>query len=369
MAKRHKAVAAINGDFGTPSGRPAHTFAEDGDLKQVSFARAPTFAMTRDERTANFGRPSEAVTAKETDTWEVERWNFGEPGFTDLSGFTAPGGSLEVPPTNACSTRLQAASGRRWAPGKAGVEVDFHVTEVGCAPQAFGPPGPGQVVLAAQPGSDGAILLNSLSLGEAVTLTWSIGFAGVLDTAGGLPLLVENGLQVVPRPCTTSVCKRHPRTGIGVTPAGRILMVVVDGRRRDSKGVKLLRFARIMQGLRASFAVNLDGGGSSTMVVRGPKGGLKVVNEPSDGRQRKVSSAILVLKGRDRGEVIGAPLRGAPAAAPARPQAIDRAGELAAMDPGSTGGLAEAVARGTFGPPVQLPPELRRALRVFRSSR
>jgi Tol biopolymer transport system component/exopolysaccharide biosynthesis protein len=369
MARRHEAVAAINGDFGTPSGRPSHTFAEDGDLKQVSFTVAPTFSMTQDERTAHFGRPSETVTADETDTWQVERWNFGEPGFTEISAFTAPGGTLEVPPTNACSVRLQAASGRRWAPGKAGVGVDFQVTEVGCVPQAFGLPAPGQVVLAAQPGSDGAILLNSLFLGKAVTLTWSIGFAGVLDTVGGLPLLVENGVQVVPRPCTTSLCRRHPRTGIGVTPAGRLLMVVVDGRRRDSKGVKLVRFARIMQGLRASFAMNLDGGGSSTMVVRGPRGGLKVVNEPSDGRQRRVSSAILVLKGADRGEVIGAPLPGAPAAAPARPQATTRAGELAAMDPGSTGGLAEAQAGGTFGPPVQLPPELRRALRVFRSSR
>src|ERR671918_1028562 len=366
MAKRHQAVAAINGDFGTPSGRPSHTFAEDGDLKQVSFAVAPTFAMTQDEKTTHFSRPFETVTAKETDVWPVDRWNFRQPGFTDVAGFTPAVGALDVPPANACSARLQAVSGQRWAPGLAGVEVDFHVAEVGCATVGFGPPAPGQVVLSGHPGSDAAILLNSLSLGETVTLTWSIGFPGVLDTVGGIPLLLENGVIAVPKPCRGSICKRHPRTAIGVTPTGRILMVVVDGRRKDSKGVTLVRLARVMQGLNASFAMNLDGGGSSTMVVRGRKGGLKVVNRPSGGRQRKVSSAVLILKGKDKGESIGGPL--AAPLQPAPPPTTDRAGEIAAMDPASTGGLAEALARGTFGPRLDLPPDLRRALRIFRSA-
>lgn len=369
MARRHTAVAAINGDFGTPSGRPSHTFAEDGDLKQVSFAVAPTFAMTQDELTTHIGRPFETVTAKETDAWQVERWNFGEPGFTDIAGYTPASGTLEVPPANACSARLQAASGRRWAPGLAGVEVDFQVTEVACATTAFGLPAPGQVVLSAQPGSDAGIMVNSLSLGETVTVTWSIGFAGVLDTVGGLPLLLENGVNVVPRPCSTAVCNKHPRTGIGVTATGRILLVVVDGRRSDSRGITLVQFGNLMASLHAVHALNLDGGGSSTMWVD-PKGPIKgrVVNVPSDGQQRKVSSAVLVLKGADPGEAIGAPLARTPEAGAAPAPARDQAGELAAMDPASTGGLAEAMAEGTFGPRVDLPRELRRALRLFRSA-
>jgi exopolysaccharide biosynthesis protein len=365
MAKRHKAVAGINGDFGTESGRPSHTFAEDGDLKQVSFAVAPTFAITADEQQTTFDRPQETVTAAEQDTWSIERWNFGAPPFTDISSFTPAGGTLEVPPPNACAVRLLQASGRRWAPNNAGVEVDYAVNEVSCSttPMAVN----GGVVLAARPGSDGAILIGSLTMGETVTLTWSIGFPSVLDTVGGTPLLLENG-AVVAEPCNESICKRHPRTAIGVTAAGRILMVVIDGRRKDSKGVKIVKLAKVMQGLGATFAINLDGGGSSTMVVKGKKGGLQVVNEPSDGNQRKVSSAVLVIKGKDPGEVIGAPIPRQPSAA-APPPANDRAGERAVLDPASTGGLAEALAEGTFGPPVELPPELRRALRAFRSSR
>jgi exopolysaccharide biosynthesis protein len=367
MAKRHKAVAAINGDFGLPSGRPSHTFAEDGDLKQISFAVAPNFAMTQDEATTRIARPFETVTAAEHDDWPVDRWNFGPPGATDISAYTPAAGSLDLPPANACSARLQAQGGQRWAPGLAGVQVDYGVTEVTCATTAVAAPGPGQVVLSGHPGTEGGTLVGSLSIGETVTLTWSVGFAGVLDTVGGNPLLVENGVAAVPKPCTTSICKTHPRTGIGVTPSGRILMVVVDGRREGSRGVTLVRFAKVFLKLRASIALNLDGGGSSTMVVRGKRGGLKVVNRPSDGKQRKVSSAVLVLKGKDPGESIGGPL--AAPLAPAPLPAKDRAGEIAAKDPASTGGLAEALVSGTFGPRLDLPRELRRVLRIFRSAR
>jgi Phosphodiester glycosidase/WD40-like Beta Propeller Repeat len=363
MARRHRAVAAINGDFGMPSGRPSHTFMEDGDLKQVSFAVAPTFAMTADEQRSTFGRPLETMAVIEDDVWPVARWNFGPPAFTDVAAFTPAGGALEVPPGNACAARLVPAGGRRWAAANAGVELDYTVDAVGCstAPMDLG----GDVVVAARPGSDGAILIGSLRPGETVTLSGSVGFPGVLDTVGGIPLLVENG-AVMATPCASSLCKRHPRTAIGVTPAGRILMVVVDGRRKDSKGVTLVRLARLMRTLGASHALNLDGGGSSTMVVRGKGDRPRVVNRPSDGSQRRVSSAVLVIKGRDPGEVVGAPPARTSGQAP--PPAPTGAGRIAVHDPASTGGLLEAMAEGTFGLPVDLPPPLRRALRAFRSA-
>ena len=55
--------------------------------------------------------------------------------------------------------------------------------------------------------------------------------------------------------------------------------------------------AEIMRDLGAVQALNLDGGGSSTMVVRG-----EVVNKPSDDRERQLTNAILVLRGADPGE-------------------------------------------------------------------
>ncbi|MGH2662823.1 MAG: phosphodiester glycosidase family protein [Actinomycetota bacterium] len=358
MAKRHGAVAAVNGDFGLPSGRPSHTFAEDGDLKQVSFAVAPNFALSQDESASYFGRPFEATTAVEGgDTWQIERWNFREPPFNDLALFTAVGGTLEVPPANACAARLTPVTGRRMAPGQAGIEVDYSVSAVSCS--ALPMPLNGGIVLAAQPGSDGAMFLQSLTIGEGVRVSWSVGFPGVADTIGGIPKLVEAG-QVVATKCSQSICAKHPRTGVGMTAVGKILLVVVDGRRKDSKGVTLRKFGQIMQSLGAVEAINLDGGGSSTMVIKG-----KVVNEPSDGKQRRVSSAILVLNRPDRGEQIGPPLARMAPSSPGPVTADPQAAEAAIQDPASTGGLLEAMAEGTFERPVDLRRSLERALEEF----
>jgi Phosphodiester glycosidase len=88
------------------------------------------------------------------------------------------------------------------------------------------------------------------------------------------------------------VAARHPRTLAGVRADGRLLLVTVDGRRTGwSAGVTLPEAARLMRSLGAREALNLDGGGSSSMVVRG-----RVVNRPSDPTgERAVSDALVVL--------------------------------------------------------------------------
>ena len=88
------------------------------------------------------------------------------------------------------------------------------------------------------------------------------------------------------------VASRNPRTLAGVRRDGRILFVTVDGRRPGwSAGVTLPEAARVMRALGARDALNLDGGGSTTMTVRG-----EVVNLPSDPTgERAVSNGVLVL--------------------------------------------------------------------------
>lgn len=83
----------------------------------------------------------------------------------------------------------------------------------------------------------------------------------------------------------------HPRTAIGFSAdRSRIIMVVVDGRSDYSKGVSTKQLADIMKLSGASDALNLDGGGSSVMVVRN-----KIQNTPSDGTERAVGNALLVV--------------------------------------------------------------------------
>jgi hypothetical protein len=91
------------------------------------------------------------------------------------------------------------------------------------------------------------------------------------------------------------VRQRNPRTMVGVDARGRVLLVAVDGRQAGhSAGLSILEAAQVMRALGAVTAMNLDGGGSTTMVVEG-----RVVNRPSDpGGEREDGDAVLVAPRR-----------------------------------------------------------------------
>ncbi|MBS43061.1 MAG: hypothetical protein CMH83_07885 [Nocardioides sp.] len=93
----------------------------------------------------------------------------------------------------------------------------------------------------------------------------------------------------------------HPRTAIGIDyDTHRVLMLVIDGRQRFSRGYTMVELADKMIELGADEALNLDGGGSSTMIAR--RDGKKVVvNSPSDGFQRRVANTVEVRYTRPRG--------------------------------------------------------------------
>jgi len=92
---------------------------------------------------------------------------------------------------------------------------------------------------------------------------------------------------------------RNPRTLLGVKDDGSFLFVVVDGRRSTSLGVTAQQSGSIMQYLGAKHAVNLDGGGSSTMVVI-ENDRVIVKNRPSNagGSERRVGSMMLAYEKR-----------------------------------------------------------------------
>ncbi|MCY2961285.1 MAG: phosphodiester glycosidase family protein [Planctomycetota bacterium] len=82
--------------------------------------------------------------------------------------------------------------------------------------------------------------------------------------------------------------ERAPRTAVGVTHDRRLLLLVIDGRSTESPGATLAETARMLIEAGATDAINLDGGGSTTLVIAG-----QVVNHPSDpGGARRVGSAL-----------------------------------------------------------------------------
>lgn len=114
------------------------------------------------------------------------------------------------------------------------------------------------------------------------------------ELISGHPLLVTNGVKNTLSSSDGLVATRNPRTLIGVNAdTTRMYLVVVDGRQSGySAGMTLWECQDFMQGVLGAYqALNFDGGGSSTMVVRGT-----VVNSPSDpGGERSVANSLQVI--------------------------------------------------------------------------
>ncbi|HAG08013.1 MAG TPA: copper amine oxidase [Desulfotomaculum sp.] len=133
---------------------------------------------------------------------------------------------------------------------------------------------------------------NQLLLGYYDPAKGSIPSLKHLVTAG--PLLVSEGQplwQGVVEGFRGSILKRAARTAVGVNKQGHLLFVVVDGRQKEPKaGLSLEEMAYLMVDLGAQSAAALDGGGSSAMWVKD-----RLVSHPSDGKERKIANAFLIL--------------------------------------------------------------------------
>ena len=90
---------------------------------------------------------------------------------------------------------------------------------------------------------------------------------------------------------------KNPRTAVGLTEDGRVIFFAVDGRRNGySAGLTLAELASSMWALGCKKAINLDGGGSTTVLIKNyATGKYELKNRPTDGEQRKISSAILFV--------------------------------------------------------------------------
>ena len=90
---------------------------------------------------------------------------------------------------------------------------------------------------------------------------------------------------------------RASRTAIGITKTGKIVLMVFDGRQEPwSCGGNYAEIAQVMLDAGCEFAINLDGGGSTTYVARLPgEEELQVINRPSDGFQRSVATSLFVV--------------------------------------------------------------------------
>jgi hypothetical protein len=338
MAAANGAVAGVNGDFATRYGAPSHLSMVDGELWTSGKTGGQGFAFSENGKTAYAGTPKLKFSARRFGRKAVSlaEMNVGVPKRSQIRAYTVRGGSAVRPPGTKtpkstdpryCAVRLTPISPMGWSgPKRAAVtrtyNVDAQPAKCERTPLLIG--GAGNVVLAAKASGTGADWVRRLDRGMAVKLSWGFeNWFGVTDFVGGNPMLVQNGKNVAPDYSAgdNNLYWYNPRTSVGVNAgcgdtdpgtACKIWVVTVDGRQTSngwSKGMQLPGIASEFVTLGAEDAVNLDGGGSTTMWVKKrndaycesvPNAGGCLVNRPSPSTGERVTiEGLTVLATRD----------------------------------------------------------------------
>jgi flagellar hook assembly protein FlgD len=288
---RDYTVAGVNGDlFAWEDGRPSGILLRSGIIDHPPLPERSSIGITSDgilrvDRVLMFGTWRGTGQRRSMDLNRVPGAN-GFALFTTSWGPATPvvEGAIEavvhpLPPT---------------VPGQDLQGPVIQLTQGGNTPIPAG----GAVLLArgtaAQRLAEEAALGTNLVFRLLLNPDWTA--AGVSEAIGGGPVLVRDGKPVFRHFefFTTAQLARNPRTAVGQLADGRIVLVVVDGRRRGySVGMTNFELAQTMVRLGAVTASALDGGGSSTIAFDG-----NVLNRPSDpGGERPVSECLCLLYG------------------------------------------------------------------------
>ena len=134
-------------------------------------------------------------------------------------------------------------------------------------------------------------------VGDKAVITQELGspWNQAVEIMGAGPRLVEKGAVKVTAGWEQFPADirygRAPRSAVAILKNGNYLFGVVDGRQQESVGLTLTEWAELLVKMGARDAMNLDGGGSSALVIGG-----ELQNSPSDGHERSVGSALILTK-------------------------------------------------------------------------
>ena len=141
--------------------------------------------------------------------------------------------------------------------------------------------------------------LGTLKIGDTVQIETSIdsGWKDVTQAVSGDEMLVENGVAVTDF-AHESADLNASRTAVGIKKDGTVVFYTGDGRQSTyAAGLTLPQLAQRMVELGCVTALNLDGGGSTTISAQYPgDSALSGVNQPSDGKQRKCANFIFLVR-------------------------------------------------------------------------
>lgn len=289
LVKRTNAVAGINGDFFPFTGDPLGAMVRSGELLSPPFPNRAVFGWGKALSAVGRLKWKATLYPDGSDKIDINAMNeeWGEDGF--VLNTAAAGLSLAKLPNAHMVIKLDSS----------GIPPSGKVTgvfESVITDQESVQVDDGTMILVAR-GESRIARLAKLKPGQKVTVdiaTLGLDWNKVDNVIGGGPFLVVGGKKFVDWKeagfAQTFALKRHPRTAIGKTKEGDIWMVAVEGRQSMSEGANLDELAAIMQDLGCIDAINLDGGGSTTLNLYG-----LTMNRPSDGKERPLANAVLFV--------------------------------------------------------------------------
>jgi hypothetical protein len=278
-------VAGVNGDlFAWQQGFPSGMLIQDGVMHASPNSARSSIGIGADgslliDRVSFFG------------TWQGTGQRRPVNGVNKLAGaavlYTPAWGATTPPGTGTVEATLSA-----FPSATPGADLAGLVAQV---KQGGGTPIPPNGAVLVARGAQGPRLSAEAPVGQTVTvrLTLRPDWTGVVDALGGGPQIVREGRPVFRAQeefSSYQLSLRHPRSAVGQTADGRIVMLAVDGRQPGySVGMTNFELALALMRYGVVTGTALDGGGSTTMAYDG-----KVLNRPSDGSERAVAEALLV---------------------------------------------------------------------------
>lgn len=286
MVQDQNAVAGINGDFFASFNysSPLGIVVRDGDIISTVTEREinlPTLAIDKNNQVLlSYWTTSIKVITEQNNIINIKSKNKASSNYSDIRLYD-----------------------KNWSKKTFGntlfkdmVEViinDDQVMDVRNGQPAIDMPLEGYILAGA--GNAGKILLDNFKVGDRVKLEIISypDYENIKAALGGGAVIVREG-KSVNNTNDINITGDQPRTGIGITrDKSQLMLVTLDGRHTSYKGMSQEAFSKILIELGAYEALNLDGGGSTTMVVN-PIGDHKptIVNNPSDGGERLVINGL-----------------------------------------------------------------------------
>lgn len=339
MARAAGAVGAINGDFFHlgATGAPAGLVVKSGQLWKSPYPTGrPSVAIVRTAAglRAYVGdfKLSAALTVVESPAGQP----LPVPAVVPVSGLNEPAlspGQVGVYDARWGSAPLPLA---RWPAGEVAYAVlealpgqpgRWKVTQVGQGAAPVSPAPERMVLLGWRQGAEalrnGPVRVGAVAVFEARVVPasgaataagegpsavppWASGATLWAAVSGG-SVILRGGRPVIDANQPGDALARHPRSALGVGRDGRrLVLVAVDGRRATSRGMDVAELALWLQRLGVTDAVNLDGGGSTTLAALVGQQELTVINRPAAGEERAVPVALGLFYGQEPGPMPGA---------------------------------------------------------------